>query len=220
MPGIDTSASNNAFNTHNRSIYNVVLSARSHFKRIREDLTLPEEHKPEIIERERAKYAQQLKEAIAAAKGAIQKDREGIKRAAARGYLPAGDTVAGRLADEAVWRRVRELLDSGVQVKEILDDAVSRQDRRTIKVLSEEVRAYEWVKGNKDAGDALEPLFMEAKAATSGGYAAHMEALAKTEEAAAVIEYNASAAEAALRDDESPAIFADLNGSVIREGDS
>lgn len=210
---------NNIINA-NSNIQRVVAEARSRFKAIREDLTLPEESKPKIIEQERAKYLEQLAQATAAAQSAIQQDKQAVKQAADKAYLPAGDPVAGIAADEQTWRRLRGLLDSGIGLQQILEDAVSRNDKRAIKVLSEEYRYYEWQRGRSDLGDSVGPLFDQAKAATSAAYDAAMQAVAKIDRAAKAVDYNISSADKALRDDSAPALFVDHEHNVIPGDDN
>lgn len=201
----------NEIKTANDNLIQAVREARAAMKKIADDPMIPAESKPKLIEEERAKHAATVREAADAAKAAIATSRKTVKDAAERGYLPAGDPVAGIAADEQVWRRIKDVLDSGVAPEAVLEDAVARGDQRTVKVLGEEFRHYAWVKyHDPNVADAMEPLFTDAKAKTSDAYASAMEAVGKIDKADRIVNFNAVHATKAVADDSEPGTFVDV----------
>lgn len=196
----------------NDAIINAVRQNRATVRAIREDLRIPDQNKDKLIQQQRDQDREALAEQVQQKqvqqiKAGIETRRAELKDQLQRSYMPAGDPLAGRAEDEATWRRVRSLLDRGMPETAVIQDTVERGDRRTLKVLGQELRTYQAAKtGSFDGADAADGLLDQARYQTGNAeYKAAADALADLDQAEYFINANANRADTDLNSDHSEA---------------
>ncbi len=150
--------------TYITKIHDAVRNHRAAVRSIKDDLYIPDRNKHIIIGQKNDEARREVERLHSEAKAAIDERKSILRPQLDAKYLPAGDVTAGIAADNQTWQRVRGLLDAGMTGQAVLEDAVSRGDLRTIKVLAQEYRAYEAAKSGSFAGaDMLQDLIDEAR---------------------------------------------------------
>lgn len=184
----------------NSALIKASADTRRAINNVRADLYLPPENVEKIVSGKQSETRTLARNLVQQAEEEAATRRARLKAQMDSSYLPAGDATAATAENEATWRRLKGLLDSGVSAPAIIDDARKRGDKRTIHVLGQEMRAYNWAtSGDVQDADYLDRALSEARYQTGPQeYRAAADGISAVDQAMNAIQTNASSVEAEL----------------------
>jgi len=185
----------------NSQMVALVREYRDKIRSIKDDLTIPDQNKHILLDREREAFKTRLNNQRLAFDAAANDLRQQADSVAGRSYGPvSGDAAAGHAEDEKAFRRLSMLVEAGVEPQQIIQDAAARNDTRMIRVAADDLRTLLWAKtGDADAYANIAPEVDQAKYDTgSAAYRAAVDAKKQVDDLAATYEFNATSVEKEL----------------------
>ncbi len=110
----------NKLKAYNTRLQRLVSKTRGEVQAIRDDIMIPGEAKPQLIEKKRRERHEEIKTIRAVVDNEIEEAKGRLDRKMAANYLPESSNDPAAIAkNEQTWRRVKDLLDQGVSAESI-----------------------------------------------------------------------------------------------------